>query len=198
MPKIPNWSKKGDGVWTFDGDNGQTILEVVNEKGKYFVMLHQGRQAHFDGYGQTEQISERDKKKDAMDRAREWMEENSKDMSKYYVEPYSFEDDTVSREEVVEMFPSLRTTLSEFDEKMASTFSPLSSLKREGYTSLAFNNVKQAYYNKEKDILVKNTEGDILVVENPTEEYIDDMLSYYPKAEVTGTGEKYDSRFPER
>lgn len=117
----------------------------------------------------------------------------------YYIEPYSFQDDTISREEAIKKFPSIKPIFEDLDEKRVSGGNPLSPLRETGYSAIAYTPpVKYAYYNEEKDILVTDTEGDIKVVENPTDDYLNETLSYYPKAEVTGTGEKYDNRFPNR
>lgn len=115
----------------------------------------------------------------------------------FYVEPYSFQDDTVSAEQIVEQFPSLKPMFENLDEKRVSGGDPLSPLTDTGYRAIAFTPpVKYAYYNEEKNIVVADTEGDVKVVENPTDDYLNDMLSYYPEAEVTGYGERFDKRFP--
>jgi len=86
-------------------------------------------------------------------------------------------------------------TIVELQDKFDIEIKPMSwSQDLDGFRTLAFKPpVKSAYYNKDRNLLVKYTEGDIMVVVNPTEKYINDLLSHYPKAEVCA--EEYDERF---
>lgn len=71
----------------------------------------------------------------------------------------------------------------------------LRKLGKIGFEHLAWTpRVRHLYYNPEIDVLIKDIEGDLFYIENPTDEYLDECLSHYPKAEVS-VGEKYDSRF---
>jgi len=105
---------------------------------------------------------------------------------------YTYTDDTVEfkpLEEIKEMFECLKPI-----DKSPSHWNSLRNLNSDKFRTLAFTGgVRYAYYNEEEDIIVKDTEGDIMVVVNPTEEYINDLLSYYPKSEVCA--EEYDERF---
>lgn len=55
--------------------------------------------------------------------------------------------------------------------------------------------IRSLLYNKEKNILVREVEGDLYIWKNPTDEKIEEEIQEYPKSEVTGLGEKLDSRF---
>lgn len=71
----------------------------------------------------------------------------------------------------------------------------LNKLEKIGFKPLAWTpNVRYLYYNPKIDLLIKEIEGDLFVIDKPTKEYLDKCLSHYPKAEVS-LGEKYDSRF---
>lgn len=71
------------------------------------------------------------------------------------------------------------------------------SLKDLGFSMLAWTpNVRYMLYDPKENILIQDTEGDIDIIFNPTEKYLNERLQKYPKMEVS-TGEKYDSRFKE-
>lgn len=64
-----------------------------------------------------------------------------------------------------------------------------------GFEHLAWTSkVRHLYYNPEKELLVKDVEGDLFVWKNPSEKTIEKQVQEWPKAEVS-LGEKYDSRF---
>jgi len=65
----------------------------------------------------------------------------------------------------------------------------------EGFEPLAWTpRVRYLLYNEEKDLLVRDIEGDLYIWKNPTDEKIEELVQEYPKMEVS-LGEKYDSRF---
>jgi hypothetical protein len=71
----------------------------------------------------------------------------------------------------------------------------LRQLEGIGFKPLAWTpNVRYHYYNPDEDLLIKWIEGDLFLIENPTEKTIEEEIRAYPKAEVCH-GEKYDSRF---
>jgi len=120
------------------------------------------------------------------------MEQNKK----YTLEPYNTEDSkTLQLTELKNKFPSLEPlTASVYRSDQTNA---LSKLRNKGFKPLAWTpNVRYMYYNPERNLLVKDTEGDLMIVKNPSNDYLNDCLSYYPKAEVSH-GEAYDERFPE-
>jgi hypothetical protein len=65
----------------------------------------------------------------------------------------------------------------------------------EGFKHLAWTpRIRHLYYNLEKEIMVKDVEGDFFVWKNPIKKTIEKQVQEWPKAEVS-LGEKYDSRF---
>jgi hypothetical protein len=67
----------------------------------------------------------------------------------------------------------------------------------DNFKALAWTpNVRQLYYNREKNLLLSNIEGDLFLYQNPDKAIIVEEVQKYPKAEVA-LGEKYDSRFQE-
>lgn len=71
----------------------------------------------------------------------------------------------------------------------------LRDLTKNGFKELAWTpNIRHVFYNEDKDLLVNVVEGDIFIIDEPTDEEINAILSHYPKQEVAH-GEKYDERF---
>lgn len=71
----------------------------------------------------------------------------------------------------------------------------LNKLRRIGFQPLAWTpNIRHLYYHSRENIIIKDVEGDLFLIENPTDEEIEKEVQQYPKAEVS-LGEKYDSRF---
>jgi len=112
-------------------------------------------------------------------------------------EPRSDDREEISFEELEEKFSKLEGFKESGIESVyhGEQTDALTKLRKIGFKSLAWTpNVRYHYYNPEEKLLIKWIEGDLYLIENPTEITIDKEMRSYPKAEVSH-GEKYDSRF---
>jgi len=65
----------------------------------------------------------------------------------------------------------------------------------DGFRPLAWTpNVRQLYYDSDRQLLLSNVEGELTLWKNPDESTIEREVQKYPKPEVS-LGEKFDSRF---
>jgi len=71
------------------------------------------------------------------------------------------------------------------------------TLRDKGFKELAWTRTfRSLWINHDLDLIVRETEGDIQIKKGigKTISYLND----YKKAHITGTGERYDDRFPNR
>jgi hypothetical protein len=207
MSAVENWSRDYEReelssvAYAWENSETGATVEVADAPENVRTGEDGGEPAKYEVRSQNpdESITLTNNKERGRSAAVDWMERHKGGQQIHYIDPYSFKDDTIMPEKAMEMFPSIEPVFEDLSDKRVSGGDPLSPLRSTGYKPIAYTPpVKYAYYNESKDLLVTATEGDIKVVENPTDDYIDDLLSYYPKAEVTGYGEKFDSRFPNR
>lgn len=109
--------------------------------------------------------------------------------------------EVISNENEEEIPEDIREFLySDEGKKLVSVYhsekrKALWELTDKGYEALAWTgNIRGMFYNKEKGILITETEGDIDIYVNPSEEFLKQELQEYPKGEIS-LGEKYDPRF---
>jgi hypothetical protein len=95
---------------------------------------------------------------------------------------------TKDRQKVIQKIEGLEPTA--YNSELYRQVSNLDGFKPLAWTPP----VRQLYYHPEKELMLQNIEGDLILHKNPSEGTIEKAVQQYPKAEVC-FGEDYDSRF---